>query len=719
MKDIHALLAGMTLEEKVGQLIQIAPSSFGVDAEITGPAQEWGMTLEEIARVGSCLGANNADRTSSIQRKHLEDDPNKIPLLFMYDVIHGFRTIYPIGPAMAGSFDPDLLFECAEMAAREAAAAGIHVTFSPMVDLARDPRWGRVMETCGEDPYLASVMGAVQVKAYQGDDLSSHDRLAACVKHFAAYGGAEAGRDYNPVEVSERTLRQFYLPAYKACVDAGVRVLMPSFNDLNGVPSTANTFLMKQILEKEWGYRGVTVSDWGAIAELREQGVAEDLKEAARMAIMAGCHIEMMTPSYYRHLVELVREGTVPESVIDEAVLRILKLKDDLGLFEDPFHGTDIARGEAMYLSPAHRAIARRAANESAVLLKNDGVLPFSKEIKKIALIGPHAEEKYIFGTWNARGTAEETVSVRKGVEAKLPNAEILCAKGCGNLYTDTDTSGIAEAVELAKQAEAVLLCIGEPQSYTGEGKSRTDLTLPGPQAELVKAVTAANPNVAIVLFSGRPLVLTNIYESSRAILHMWLAGSEAGNAAADLVFGDVNPSGKLSMTFPRAVGQCPLNYNYTNTGRPKTVPDEQFQHYVTGYLDCGNRPLFYFGEGLSYTTFTYESMTLDTHEMTEDGCVTVTVRVKNTGERAGKEVVQLYLRDMVASAVRPVQELIAFEKIKLAPGESREVSFRVTEPMLRFWNAENQFLSEAGEFRLMVGYADHYYHTESFRLIK
>ena len=300
MKDIHALLAQMTLEEKVGQLIQISPSSLGVFAEITGPAQEWGMTLEEISRVGSCLGATQAKHTTPLQRKHMADDRNHIPLLFMYDVIHGFRTIYPIGPAMAGSFDPELLYECAEMAAREAATAGIHVTFSPMVDLARDPRWGRVMETCGEDPYLASVMGAVQVKAFQGEDISAHDHLASCVKHFAAYGGAEAGRDYNPVEVSERTLRQFYLPAYKACVDAGVRVLMPSFNDLNGVPSTANTFLMKQILEQEWGYRGVTVSDWGAIAELCQQGVAADLKEAAYKAFTAGCQIEMMTPSYYR-----------------------------------------------------------------------------------------------------------------------------------------------------------------------------------------------------------------------------------------------------------------------------------------------------------------------------------------------------------------------------------------------------------------------------------
>ena len=719
MKDIHALLAQMTLEEKVGQLIQISPSSLGVFAEITGPAQEWGMTLEEISRVGSCLGATQAKHTIPLQRKHMADDRNHIPLLFMFDVIHGFRTLYPIGPAMAGSFDPELLYECAEMAAREAATAGIHVTFSPMVDLARDPRWGRVMETCGEDPYLASVMGAVQVKAFQGEDISAHDHLASCVKHFAAYGGAEAGRDYNPVEVSERTLRQFYLPAYKACVDAGVRVLMPSFNDLNGVPSTANTFLMKQILEKEWGYRGVTVSDWGAIAELCQQGVAEDLKEAAYKAFTAGCQIEMMTPAYYRHLVELVREGSIPESAIDEAVLRILKLKDDLGLFEDPFHGADEAKGEAMFLCPEHRALVRRAANETAVLLKNDGVLPFSKDVKKIALIGPFAEERYIFGTWNARGKAEDTVSVREGIERKLPGAEILYARGCGNLYTDTDTSGIAEAVELAKQADAVLLCIGEPQSYTGEGKSRTDITLPGPQAELVKAVTEANPNTAIVHFSGRPLVLTNIYDSSRAILHMWLAGTEAGNAVADLVFGDVNPSGKLSMTFPRAVGQCPLNYNYTNTGRPKTVPDDQFQNYVSSYLDCGNRPLFYFGEGLSYTTFTYESMTLDTHEMTEDGCVTVTVRVKNTGERAGKEAVQLYLRDMVASAVRPVQELIAFEKIELVPGESKEVTFRITEPQLRFWNAQNQFVSEAGEFRLMVGYADHFHFTDSFRLIK
>ncbi len=719
MKDIHALLAQMTLEEKVGQLIQLGANSFGAEAELTGPAQEWGMTPEEMARVGSCLNGVGAKRVQTIQERHLQEDRNRIPLLFMFDVIHGFRTVYPIGPAMAGSFDPELFYECAEMAAREAAAAGIHVTFSPMVDLARDPRWGRVMETCGEDPYLASVMGAAQVKAYQGEDLSARDRLAACVKHFAAYGGAEAGRDYNAVEVSERTLRQFYLPAYKACVDAGVRVLMPSFNDLNGVPSTANTFLMKQILEEEWGYRGVNVSDWGAIAELCQQGVAQDLKEAAYKAFTAGCHIEMMTPAYYRYLVELVREGSIPESAIDEAVLRILKLKDDLGLFEDPFHGADEAKGEAMYLCPEHRALARRAANESAVLLKNDGVLPFSKDVKRIALIGPHAEEKYIFGTWHACGKAEETVTVREGIERKLPGAEILCARGCGNLYTDTDTSGIAEAVELAKQADAVLLCIGEPQSYTGEGKSRTDITLPGPQAELVKAVMAANPNTAIVLFSGRPLVLTNIYDSSRAILHMWLTGTEGGNAVADLVFGDVNPSGKLSMTFPRAVGQCPLNYNYTNTGRPKTVPDDQFQNYVSSYLDCGNRPLFYFGEGLSYTTFTYESMTLDAHEMTEDGCVTVTVRVKNTGERAGKEAVQLYLRDMVASAVRPVQELIAFEKIELAPGESKEVTFRITEPQLRFWNAQNQFVSEAGEFRLMVGYADHFHFTDRFRLIK
>ena len=719
MKDIKALLAQMTLEEKIGQLIQLSADFFGTEAELTGPAQSWGLTEEQLAMVGSCIGGKSAAEIRRIQENHLKKDRNKIPLLFARDVIHGYRTIYPIGLAMAGSFDPALMTECTEMAAKEAAAGGTHLTYAPMVDLARDARWGRVMESCGEDPLLASVMGAAQVKAYQGESVADPDRLAACVKHFAAYGGGEAGKDYNTVEISERTLREFYLPSYRACIDAGVKMLMPSFNNLNGLPSTANPFLMKKVLREEWGYDGAVISDWAAINELCVHGVAADLKEAARMAFENGCHIEMLSKAYYSHLIELVNEGRVSESSIDDAVLHVLRLKDELGLFDDPFHGADDARGAAMYLSDAHRAIARRAALESIVLLKNNGVLPFSEKVSRVAVIGPFAEEKNIRGPWSALGTEAETVSIKEGVSALLQDAEILTAKGCGNLVSDTDKEGFAEAVALAKEADAVILCVGEPMKYSGESNSRADICLPGVQAELVQAVTEVNKNAVVVVFNGRPLALKNIYDQAPAILDAWFPGSEGGNAVAELIFGRANPCGKLAMSFPKAVGQCPLYYNRTNTGRPKTKADDEFHSGRSGYLDCGNLPLFFFGEGLSYTTFSYESMTLDKSEMREDDTLTVTVTVKNSGTRDGKEVVQLYLRDMVSSAVRPIQELIAFEKIFLSAGETREVRFEIRESMLRFYNAENKCLSEAGEFRLSVGYADHPYLTESFWLVK
>ena len=587
MKNLRALVSTMTLEEKVGQLIQLSANFFGTSTELTGPAQQWGLSENGLATIGSCIGGENAATIRRMQENHLNSDRNKIPMIVMMDVIHGYRTISPIGLGLAGSFDPDLVTECTAMAAKEASAGGIHLTFAPMVDLARDARWGRVMESCGEDSYLASVMGAAQVKAFQGDDISDPNHIAACVKHFAAYGGAESGRDYNSVDISERNLRQSYLPAYKACIDAGVKMLMPSFNNLNGVPSTANSLLMKKILRDEWNYNGVVISDWAAIAELCVQGVAENFKEAARLAFENGCHIEMCSAAYYKHLADLVREGVIKENDLDEAVLCVLKLKDELGLFDDPFHGADDERGKAMYLSAEHREIACRAAEESAVLLKNDKTLPFSKDAQTIAIIGPFAEEKSIMGSWSAFGKAEECVSVKEGVSALLPGANIVCATGCGNKITDTDKSGFAEAIEAAKSADAVIICVGEPSNYSGEGNCRTDIRLPGVQADLVRAVTEANKNSAVLLFNGRPLDLTDIYDCSPAILEMWFPGSEGGKAAASLLIGRTNPTGKLVMSLPKSVGQCPIYYNRTGTGRPKTAGEDVYQPYVSSYLDC------------------------------------------------------------------------------------------------------------------------------------
>lgn len=719
MRDFKDLIAQMSIEEKIGQLIQLSANFFGTDTELTGPAQSWGLTKEQLATIGSCIGGKDAKTIRAIQEEHLRCDRNKIPLIFMSDIIHGYRTVYPIGLGLVGSFDAELVRECTEMAAKEASAAGLHLTFAPMVDVARDARWGRVMESCGEDTYLATVMGAEQVRAFQGDNPASADHIGACVKHFAAYGACEAGRDYNTVEISERALRQYYLPPYRACIDAGVQLLMPSFNNLNGTPSIANSFLMKKILKDEWNYNGAVISDWAAIAELCVHGVAENMKDAARLAFENGCNIEMVSKGYYLHLAELVNEGVISEKSVDEAVLSVLRLKDSLGLFDDPFHGASDERAKSLCLSGEHRAIARRAAEEMAVLLKNDGVLPFSRDVKKVAIIGPYAAEEGILGPWAPFGRKEDCVTVEQGVGSLLKGAEVRTAQGCGMTLRDTDKSGFVEALELAKWADVVILCVGEPMNYSGEGNCRTDISLPGVQSDLVCEVCGVNKNSAVVLFNGRPLVLTDIFADAPAILETWFPGSEGGNAIADLLFGVVNPSGKLAMSFPKSVGQCPIYYNRTNTGRPKTVAEEDFRPFVSSYIDCGNLPLFFFGEGLSYTSFKYEKIELSHEEITDKDTLTVSVTVKNSGDRQGKEVVQLYIRDKVCSVVRPVQELIAFKKILLDAGESIKVEFEITEPMLRFYDSENRYISEAGEFDLFVGYADHVALKTSFRLVK
>lgn len=719
MKDLKKLLEQMTLEEKIGQLGQYNANLFiQSGADITGPLTQAGLSEEDLKHVGSILNFKNAEEVCAIQDRHLEQDRNKIPMCFMMDVIHGYRTIYPIPLALGCSFDTDMVAECTRMASKEAAASGIQVTFTPMVDYVRDARWGRVMESCGEEPLLNGLMGAAQIKAFQGDGIDKPDNLATCVKHFAAYGGAEAGRDYNTVELSEHTLREFYLPAYKACIDAGVDMLMPSFNVLNGVPAVANSWLMKKILKEEWGADVLVISDYNAVGELLKHGIVDNMKDAAKLAFDNGCHIEMCSSGYIKYLKELIEEGVFTEAQVDEAVMKVLELKDRLGLFEDPYHGASPEKEAAVCLTPENRALVRKAAAECAVLLKNDGILPFSEDVKKVAVIGPFADNHAIKGFWACQGRDEETVTVKEGIEAMLPNAEVTAVYGCSDKWDELDKSGFEEAVAAAKEADIVVLCLGEPQNYSGEGNSRGDIDLPGVQNELAEEVMKANPNTAAVIFTGRPLAITRLSKTVPAILNMWFPGTEGGSAAADLLFGKMNPSGKLSMTFPQAVGQCPIYYNHLITGRPK-APEMDLIHkgYTSNYIGCGNLPLYSFGHGLSYSNFVYEGLELSKDEFTADEKVTVKITIHNDSARKGKETVMLYMRDLVASNARPVQQLIAFEKVEFEAGERKTIEFTIEEPMLRFWNNEHKFVSEPGKFHISTGYADHLVHTKELVL--
>ena len=716
--ELKSLLEGMTLEEKVGQLVQCNAGNFISNSMgITGPDGE-ALPAEEMNRVlGSVLTFENAEQAKALQEKHLAADRNRIPLLLMMDVIHGLRTTYPIPLAMGCGFDDALTAECADMARREASACGVHVTFNPMVDTARDARWGRIMETYSEEPMINGRMGAAIVKITQGKDLADPENIACCVKHYAAYGAPEAGRDYNAVEMSERQLRESYLPAYKACVDAGARLIMPSFNALNGIPSVANQWLMNQVLRKEWGFDGVVISDYDAVGELVTQGVAADAKDAARLAMEAGCDIDMVKNIYYEHLAELVREGIVTEEALNAAVMRVLRLKNELGLFENPYHGASEEKEKAVYLCPAHRETARRAAEETAVLLKNEGVLPFRKDVKRIALIGPFAESRQLNGFWSRPGAEQYTVTLPEGIRNLLPEAELVTEKGCGADLGDMDRGGIEAAVRAAKEADAVILAIGEPEYDSGEGRSRSDVTLPGVQMELAERVIAANPNTAVLLFNGRPLAVPELSRIAPALLEMWYPGTEAGNACARLLWGDANPCGKLSVGLPYSVGQYPMPYNRTNTGRPKPGPDGQPVPFTSCYLDGPNLPLYSFGYGLSYTRFEYEKLETDRDSIGREDCLQVSVTLRNAGERRGKETVQLYLRDRVASVVRPIQQLIDYQKVELAPGERTTVRFRVTEKQLRFWNFACREVSEPGEFEISCGWADHLLLTRRFEL--
>lgn len=694
---VDSLLAQMTLEEKVGQLAQYTGQWVRDHPEVT-PEH---LALVRQGRVGSFLNVYGAVYTRDVQRIAVEETRLGVPLLFAHDVIHGFRTIFPVPLAMAASFDAESVRRAARAAASEAAAHGIHWTFAPMVDIARDPRWGRVVEGGGEDPHLGSVMAAAAVRGFQGDDLADALSVLATAKHFAAYGGARAGRDYNTVDISERTLREVYLPPFRAAVRARVGSVMGGFNEINGIPMHAHRRLLRDILRDEWGFGGILVSDYTAVMELQRHGVAANDADAGALALTSGVDIDMVSGIFQKELPALVRAGTVPQRMLDEAVRRVLRAKVALGLFEDPYRYNDSTRERTLTLTDDHIALAREVARKSIVLLKNaGGVLPLRKDFRTIAVIGPLADDpRSALGSWAAAGRAEDAVTVLEGIRRAVSRqTRVVHVKGAE--VDGADTSGLADAARAARAADAVILVLGEDQAMSGEAASRASIDLPGAQDQLARAVLATNQRTVVVLANGRPLTIGWLAEDAPAIVEAWYLGVQMGPAVADVLFGDYNPGGKLPITFPRAVGQVPIFYSHENTGRPPSADEK----YTSKYLDVPVTPLYPFGYGLSYTTFQYQRLRLDRDLIGPDDTLSVTVDVTNTGARAGDEVVQLYTRDQVASVTRPIKELKGFRRIHLAPGETQSVAFRLAARDLAFWGLDQRWVVEPGWFTVSVG---------------
>jgi beta-glucosidase len=707
---VDSLVARMTLEEKLGQLTQL-PGRGGD----TGPrVSEGGEDEIRNGQVGSFLGVFGAAYTRQMQELAVQSRL-RIPLLFAHDVIHGFRTIFPVPIAEAASWDPDAVERSARIAATEATAAGLHWTFAPMVDIARDARWGRIVEGAGEDPYLGSVMAAARVRGFQGTDLSAPNTMLATAKHFVAYGGAEGGRDYNVADISEVTLRDIYLPPFHAAVDAGARSVMGAFNEIAGVPMHANERLIDGLLRAEWGWNGVLVSDWTGVLELIPHGTAADSAAAGALGLRAGVDVDMVSRIYFRKLPPLVRSGRVAMRDVDAAVRRVLRAKYELGLFADPYRYSDTARERSTLLASDHRAAARDLARKSIVLLKNEGrALPLSKSLGTIAVIGSLATDtRSTIGNWAAAGRAEEAITVLDGIRRAVSSGtRVAYARGADS--ATADTSGFAEAVRVAREADAVVLVVGEHQEQSAEANNRAFLGLPGAQEGLVRAVQATGKPVVVVLMGGRPLAISSIAETVPAIMHAWYLGTEMGNALADVLFGDANPSGKLPVTMPRTVGQLPLYYNHKNTGRP---PVEN-QKYTSKYIDVPWTPLYPFGHGLSYTTFAYRNLRLSSATLRPGDTLVVTVDVTNTGDRAGDEVVQLYIRDEVGSMTRPVKELRGFRRITLRPGETRSVAFTLGAPDLAFHDSALDLVVEPGFFRVFVGTSSERVEEARFELV-
>lgn len=717
-KELINLVKDMSLEEKVNQLLQVTSGFFIDEAILTGPIRENGITEESIAQAGTVIGLLGAKKYKEIQDAYMEKHPHKIPLLFMLDVINGFRTIFPIPLGQGATFEPEVSKRCAEIAAKESAVSGVHVTFAPMVDLVRDARWGRVMESTGEDGKLNSDFAKAMVEGFQGDDIGKQYHIGACVKHFAGYGAPTAGREYNTVELSENTLRGYYLPAYKAAIDAGVEMVMTSFNTLNGVPSTGNEWLMRDVLRNEMGFDGVLISDWAAIEELIYHGYAKDRMHAGELAIKAGVDIDMMTGIYSKELAALIQGGKVDESLLDESVLRILTLKNKLGLFENPYKDADPIKEKEVILCEEHRKTALEVAEKSFVLLENDGILPLKKG-EKVAFIGPFVHEKEIYGAWSMLGKEEDTVSIEDAFHKVQGVYDMTFTQGSPILGAEEyklipkhqvkETSKVeeermlCEAIEAAKGADKVILAIGEHRGMSGEAASRADLLIPEVQQRLLRAVYEVNPNIAVVLFTGRPLDLREVSEKSRAILTVWMPGTEGGNAIANVLTGKFNPSGKLPMSFPYCVGQVPVHYNEYYTGRPYDSNSGEVA-YRSNYRDIPNNPLYPFGHGLSYTSFTYSDLEISKNEMKSNEQIRASVKLKNTGDCVGTETVQLYIRDCIGSVVRPKKELKDYKKVTLQPGEEKTIEFDITEDMLRFCRVDMKFASEPGEFYVYIG---------------
>lgn len=689
---VNALLAQMTLEEKLGQLQQL-------DGESNGNFRPEHLDLVRKGLLGSTLNVRGAQRTNQLQRVAMNESRLKIPILFGFDVIHGYRTIFPIPLAEASSWEPSLAERSAAVAAQESNNAGVRWTFAPMVDIARDPRWGRVTEGAGEDPYLGAAFARARVRGFQGDDYSATDKMLACAKHWVAYGAAEGGRDYNTTDLSENTLREIYFPPFKAAVDAGVGTLMSSFNAINGVPATANAFTLTIVLREEWKFDGFVVSDYTSVKELINHGLVANEEQAAAAALNAGVDMEMVSRSYNAFGPQLLKQNKLSAATIDEAVRRILRIKFRLGLFDRPY--TDETREPNSLLRPESIRLAREIAGRSMVLLKNErDTLPLNKNVGSIAVIGPLADDRRApLGWWAGDGKEENTVTPLAGIKAKVPaQTRVVYAKGCD--VKDESTAGFQEAINLAKASDVAVVFVGEIAEMVGEAASRSSLDLPGRQMELVQAIHATGKPTIVVLVNGRPLSIGWIVSNVPAILESWMGGSQSGNAIADILFGDVNPGGKLPVTFPRTVGQVPIYYNYMNTGRPP----EAENRYTSKYLDVPWTPLFPFGYGLSYTKFKLSNLQLSAPRIDANGKLTASVDVENVGGRAGDEVVQLYLRDPVASMSRPVKELKGFQRVTLQSGEKRRVEFVLGPEHLGFWNRELRYVVEPGEFRVMAG---------------
>lgn len=695
---VDSVLRLMTLSEKIGQMNQVS-SKEDPTGQLTECSNE-----EELIRsgqVGSMLNVVGVERTRHLQEIAVNDTRLHIPLIFALDVVHGYKTISPVPLAESCSWDMDLIEKSARVAAEEATASGIQWTFAPMVDIARDPRWGRVMEGSGEDPYLGSAIAKARVRGFQGTDLSAYNTMAACAKHFVGYGAAEGGRDYNTVDISKQRLRELYLPPFSAAVDAGVATFMNSFNEVMGVPATGSTYLVRDILKGEWNFPGVVVSDWGSVAELIPHGVAEDKCDAAQLAVTAGCDMDMEGYCYVSSLEKLVREGVVSESLIDDAVRRILRLKFDLGLFDDPYRYCDAEREKAEILSAEHRKVVREMACKSIVLLENrEGILPLDNRCKNIGIVGPLADNPDdMLGSWCARGDGKDAIGILQGIKQAVgKGVRIRYAKGCE--IEGDDRSGFSEAVQVAENSDVVIVCVGENRFMSGEAASRTRLTLPGVQRELLKAIKETGKPIVLLLSNGRPLVLDWEKENIGTIVECWQLGSEAGNAIADVLFGKYNPSGKLTMSFPYNEGQIPVYYNAKSTGRPY-VPNVR---YVTRYLDCPNVSLYSFGYGLSYTRFEYGELKLDKDTMFPGEKLRIDVSVANVGNYDGEETVQLYIRDVCSKITRPEKELKGFKKVFLKKGERTDISFELSLADLEYVLADGSRESDPGLFEVFVG---------------